>query len=287
MKKGDIPIHVVTFAIVLFSLSVQLSCRKQQNTINMSKSAKIIFLHHSTGKVILRGNTSRVLYKLGFKGGVDKILTKYNKKNGTNYLFSSKVFPENEVYGWNNYPYDYYNIWVKNSGDKPFKDEPTLEILTKTFNVIIFKHCFPVSSVIESAGTPNLDSGEKTIDNYKLQYIALKDKIKQFPETKFILWTGAALVKNETNEKDAQRAKEFFDWVVKEWDETGDNIFIWDFRKLETGGGLYLLDKYASASNDSHPGKSFAARVAPLFCQRIIDVIENRGDSSNNTGEKN
>jgi len=253
----------------------------------MSESANILFLHHSTGRVILRGNSSRVLYKLGIKGGVDKLITRYNKKKGTDYRFSSQYFPKMEIYGWKNYPYDYYNIWVKNSGNKPFKDEPTLEILTKEYNVIVFKHCFPVSSVIEPNGIPDLDSEEKTIDNYKLQYNALKEKMKQFPETKFILWTGAALVKSATNDHDALRAKEFFDWVVNEWDEKGDNIFIWDFRKLETEGGLYLSDKFAIASNNSHPNKEFAAYVAPLFFQRIIDVIENRGDSSNITGEKN
>jgi hypothetical protein len=253
----------------------------------MPESVNIIFLHHSTGMLILRGNTANILFKLGFKGEVDRILTRYNKKKGTDYQFNHQYFPKEKEYGWKNYPYDYYNIWVKNYGNTFFKDEPTLEILTKTYNLIILKHCFPVSSVIEPSGIPDLDSEEKTIDNYKLQYIALKEKMKQFPKTKFILWTGAALVKNETNEKQALRAREFFDWVVNEWDEKNDNIFLWDFRKLETEGGLYLLDKYAVSRTNSHPGENFAAHVAPLFCQRIIDVIENRGDITDNTGLKN
>lgn len=251
----------------------------------MSESANIIFLHHSTGRIILRGSSSRVLYKLGVKGGVDKLISRYNKKNETNYRFTSRYFPKMEIYGWKNYPYDYYNIWVKNAGNEPYQDEPTLEILTKNYNVIIFKHCFPVSSVIESKGVPDLDSEDKTIDNYKLQYIALKEKLKQFPETKFILWTGAALIQGATNEQDASRAKEFFDWVVHEWDEKGDNIFIWDFRSLETEGGLYLQEKYSAGNNDSHPNKEFASFVAPLFSKRIIDVIENRGDNSSITGK--
>jgi len=33
--------------------------------------------------------------------------------------------------------------------------------------------------------------------------------------------------------------------MIDEWDEAGDNIFIWDFYSYETEGGLYLLDKYA------------------------------------------
>jgi hypothetical protein len=225
------------------------------------------------------------MYKLGFKGGVKKLLYLYNKKNDTHYTFNSQYFPKLEPYGWKNYPFDYYNIWIKNAGETPYKDEPTLEMLTKTCDVIIFKHCFPVSNVIESQEIPGPDSEVKTIDNYKLQYIALKEKLRQFPQTLFIVWTGAALVESNTNEKEAVRAKEFFDWVVSDWDEKGDNIFIWDFRTLETGGGLYLPVKFSVAGNNSHPNKEFAAFAAPLFFRRIIDVIENRGDSSSITGE--
>ena len=287
MKKQAKFLYIVLVAFIIFSVSVVSGCRKQNNTPHMSASANILFLHHSTGKVVLRGNTSRILYKLGFKGGMDKLFASYNRKNKTDLKFSSQYFPKMEPYGWKNYPYDYYNIWVKNSGDKPYQDEPTLEMLTKNYNVLIFKHCFPVSSVMESDSLPSLDSEVKTIDNYKLQYIALKEKLRQFPDTKFILWTGAALVKDKTNEKDAVRAKEFFTWVVNEWDEKGDNIFLWDFRALETEGGLYLPEKFSVASDNSHPNKRFAAYAAPLFFQRIIDVIEGKGDSSNITGVKN
>jgi|WetSurSiteA1Bulk_404760.scaffolds.fasta_scaffold00462_5 hypothetical protein len=286
MKARDNPFHILIIAVAALSLlSLIYGCNKPQKPNHMSGSTNILFLHHSTGKVILLGNTSRIIYKLGFKGGIDKLFADSNKKNGTNYRFSSQYFPKQEIYGWKNYPFDYYNIWVRNAGDRPFQDEPTLEILTKTYNVIIFKHCFPVSNIVEGKGAPDIDSEEKTLENYKLQYGALKEKLKQFPETKFIVWTGAALVKNETSEGNAIRAREFFNWVVNEWDEQGDNIYLWDFRKLETEGGLYLPDKFANSANDSHPAKSFAASVMPLFYQRIIDVIENRGDSGSITGE--
>lgn len=253
----------------------------------MSRSSRILFLHHSTGKVILRGKTSRILFKLGVKGTIEKSFLRYNRENNTHYQFESQYFPKMEPYGWKNYPYDYYNIWVKNSGESPYQDEPTLEMLTKDFNVIIFKHCFPVSNIIESTGMPSADSEEKTIENYKLQYAALKEKMRQFPATKFIVWTGAALVESKTNEKDAARAKDFFDWVVNTWDEKGDNIFIWDFRSLETEGGLYLHEKFSAGNNDSHPSTDFAAHAAPLLFQRIIDVIENRGDTGDKKGMKN
>jgi len=79
------------------------------------------------------------------QGDVQKYFKNYNKKNNTDYFITEMPFPKSNPYGWKNYPYDYYNIWVKNSGDEPFMEEPTLEILTRDYNVIIFKHCYPVS----------------------------------------------------------------------------------------------------------------------------------------------
>lgn len=162
-------------------------------------------------------------------------------------------------------------------------NEDTLEILTKTYEVIIFKHCYPVSDIQPDTGSPDISSATKTIENYELQYNALKTKMLEFSPTKFIVWTGAARIKNETNTDDATRARNFFTWAKITWDDPGDNIFIWDFHELESEGGLYLLDGYSAG--DSHPGSAFASTVAPYLCQRIIDVIDGNGDTGSITGE--
>jgi len=237
-----------------------------------SNDARIIFLHHSTGAEI-------------WNGGVAGWFRQYNADNGTNYEIIEQDFPKDSPYGWENYPYDYWNIWVNHAGARPFKSEPTLEMLTKDYDVIVWKHCFPVSDIEEDVGNPDIASADKRIENYKLQYNALKEKMRAFPDTSFIVWTGAAQVKNATGPEMAQRAKIFFDWVKQEWDEKGDNIFIWDFHTLETEGGLYLKDGYAADPHDSHPNHDFSTTVAPFFCHRIVEVIEGKGDSSSITGE--
>ena len=152
-------------------------------------------------------------------------------------------------------------------------EEPTLEILTKKYDVIIFKHCYPVSKILADTGTPDIDSDIRRLENYKLQYNALKKKMHEFPDNKFIVWTPAVLIKNQLHEDEARRTYEFYKWIIDEWDEKGDNIFIWDFYQYETEGGLYLLDKYAEGAANSHPDKDFAARVSPLFCKFVIDVV--------------
>lgn len=226
----------------------------------------VVFLHHSTGKVV-------------WKGGVDKWIKKYNKENGTAYKVSERAFPAKEPYGWSNYPYDYWNIWVNHAGNEEYQREPTLEILTPQFEMIAIKHCFPVSSIQADVGRPDINSPEKRLENYKLQYNALKQKMREFPDTKFLVWTGAALVRARTNEEEAARARQFAEWVKNEWDEPGDNIFVWDFFELETEGGLFLAEAHASGERDSHPNKKFAKLAAPSFAERIVDVLEGRGDN--------
>ncbi len=236
-------------------------------------AAKILFLHHSTGGVI-------------WKGGVADWFQRQNAARKTRYEISEQEFPKNSPYGWNNYPYDYWNLWVKHAGASPFKEEPTLELLTKKYDVIVFKHCFPVSSIEEGSGRGDEASEEKTLANYKAQYLALKKKLRQFPKTKFLVWTGAVNVKSQLSAGQAKRTKEFFDWVRRSWDEKGDNLYLWDFYQLETEGGLYLKPEHAASASDSHPNETFARRVAPLFGQRVVDVIEGRGDSASLTGGK-
>lgn len=241
------------------------------------KEYKIIFLHHSTGRIIYNGGKepNPIMRKLfPQKAYVPSWFNEYNLRNGTNYTIKEQFFPKNNPYGWNNYPYDYYNIWVKNAGPQPYLEEPTLEMLTKEYDLVIFKHCYPVSNIINDFNKPDINSEEKRLENYKLQYLALKKKLQEFPKTKFLIWTGAAQVKSKITEEQALNAKAFFDWVKNEWDTDNDNIFIWDFYDLQTNGELYLKDEYACNINDSHPGKLFAQRVAPLFCHRIIEVIQ-------------
>lgn len=247
----------------------------------------IIFLHHSTGERI-------------WSAGVPEWFPAYNQRHGTKYDIVERIFPKQSPYGWNNYPYDYWNIWVNHAGQSPYQEEPTLEMLTRTHDVIIFKHCFPVCAILEDTGSPDIASPEKRIENYRLQYEALKAKMHEFPTTTFIVWTGAAEVDytnilhkiaafakgREGIKQRAKRARTFFEWLKNEWDEPGDNIYVWDFFELETEGGLFLKKEYAQGQTNSHPSESFSRTVAPYLCQRVVDIIEGRGDRSSITGKE-
>ena len=255
------------------SVVLLTACGEKKETMK-----KVIFLHHSTGYSIWTGKTNRYLYKLTGKGDVQKYVAQYNRKHNTSYLISDRFYPKKEPYGWKNYPFDYYNIWVKNAGDGQYMEEATLEILTREYDLIVFKHCFPVSRIQPDSGTPDIDSDIRSLGNYKLQYEGLKDKMHQFPGNRFIVWTPAVNTQKLMSEDEARRTREFRDWIVNEWDAKGDNIFVWDFYSYETEGGLYLAEKNAVSPDNSHPNVEFSGRVAPLLGQFIIDVVESKID---------
>ncbi len=232
------------------------------------KTARVIFLHHSTGGVI-------------WGGGIPQALAAYNTGHATQYSITEQAYP-NSPYSWANYPYDYWNLWVAHTGASMDQGQANLDMLTADYDVIGFKHCFPVSAIEPDVGPASVSSETKSLQNYYLQYEALKARLRAFPNTRFIVWTGAALRAEDTTPEDAARARTFFDWVRTTWDEKGDNIFVWDFYALETEGGLYLTA--ANADTDSHPNSTFARRVAPYFVNRLMDVIEGRGDTGPITG---
>ena len=62
--------------------------------------------------------------------------------------------------------------------------------------------------------------------------------------------------------------------MIDEWNTPGDNIEIFDFREIETDGGLYLKPEYAVGDLDSHPNISFSALAAESFVNKIIEVVE-------------
>jgi len=258
---------VMKILFILSTVFILTSCVSKQEHM-----VKIVFLRRSTGQRIWIGNTNRYIYKLTEKGDIQAYFQKYNRKHKTNFRIEDMSYPHE----YKNHVFDYYNIWVKHAGEEYWGKEETLEIMTEEYNIIIFKHCYPVSRILEDTGFPDIDSKEKRLENYKLQYLALKSKMHEFPRNKFIVWTPAVHVEGNISSEEALRTKEFHSWLVNEWDEKGDNIFLWDFYQYETEGGLYLSEKHASGKQDSHPSQEFGGLLAPVFSKFIINVAKGK-----------
>jgi hypothetical protein len=246
-------------------------------TSKMAGKVRIAYLHHSTGEAI-------------WKGGVPEFIKGWNAEHGTDYDITELTYPATtggvprllqrfvSRYPWENYPYDYWNLWVKHRGSSHDRGELNLDDLTRTFDVIVFKHCFPVSGIEPDGVSATVSSQEKTLANYRLQYEALKARLHEYPTKRFIVWTGPALVEPKTTPEEGRRARRWAEWVKSEWDTPGDNVFVWDFYALQTEGGLYFKPASAESPTNSHPNAAFSRAVAPLIGRRIVDVIEGRGD---------
>jgi len=279
------------FLFVTLLIVAATGCEKAETSDEQNETDKtidIVYLHHSTGRVIWEGQPS-LLEKLGVgtdQPAIPAYLEEYNDQYATDYQITAREFPAASPYGWNNYPYDYYNIWVKHGDEQYFQEEPTLKVLSAEYDVIVFKHCFPVSHMQQGSSPGDPDSPDKTLVNYMAQYVLLKDKMHAYPNTKFLLWTGPALLQSHTNEREALNTKEFYEWVKNTWDKPGDNIYLWDFRELETEGSLYLKIENAAGPDNSHPSYKFGQAAAKLFVQRLTDVIEDDGTNTERTGKR-
>lgn len=233
-------------------------------------ATNILYLHHSTGQNIWDG---------GIEGWVDG----YNDEHGTNYHIVERAYP-NEPYPWSNDPHDYWKLWVDSSGDDTHRGQATLEQLVGSYDVIVWKNCFVASHLEPDEPTPSVSSATRTVANYKLQFDALKTKMHQFPDTTFVVWTLPPLVAGDTDPAAAGRSAEVSRWMVEEWDQRGDNVHVWDFHAIATWDDGMLPATYATGEKDSHPNPTLANEAAPMFGQRLVDVIEGRGDSGPRTG---
>jgi hypothetical protein len=224
-----------------------------------------------------------------FEGNVSEWISNYNSTNKTNYQVTERAYPDSP-YPWDNYPYDFWNLWV-NTATTCNNSQSGVECigsLTAKYDVIIFKHCFPGAGIDSDRATSSVSSSSKTLGNYKLQYRALREMMDKYPENKFIVWTLAPLHRNATSPDDAARARQFVDWVKSVWlTEDGrnhPNIFVFDFWGIvaETNpapaNGLVNCLKYyyegSHTGNDSHPNAAANNAAGPLFAQFIVNTLE-------------
>jgi hypothetical protein len=241
-----------------------------------SISQDVIFLHHSTGEGVYS------------EGGVAAWIDNYNITHGTNYNVTSRAYPL-LPYPWENYPYDYWNLWINGACADTNSSNACLYELCSDYDVIIFKHCYPGAAIEADNQNPDISSSIRTLANYKLQYRALRDLMDTFSNNKFIIWTLAPLHRLATSVEPAARAREFVNWVKNDWltedSKEHQNIYIFDFfgyvsesdsnpinGKVNCLKYDYEIDH---ASGNCHPNLLANQYVGPLFAQFIINTIEN------------
>lgn len=162
--------------------------------------------------------------------------------------------------------------------------QPTLESLTGKYQIIVWKHCYTAAGMQADSGQASVGSQQQTPATYQLQYEALKKRMNEFPDTRFIVWTVPPQAQQVSNPEQAERTKEFARWVREDWDVKGDNIYVFDYWSLASDG-TFLRADYAAGPTDSHPSQALAQRAAKALAARITDVGLGQGDSRPSTGE--
>ncbi len=178
-------------------------------------TVKIMLLHHSTGHVVWMGTTSRVGAKLFGKSALKSRMDAYNKQRHQLRRIRPDELPATSKGTLGQLPYDYYNLWVKHFGSDAYKGEPYAGDSEPKLRCHRLEALLPGQRHPSRYGGSDVDSPEKRLENYKLQYAALKEKVHSFPRAKVIVRTRAALTEQHAAQDEAQRAKEFLDWVRK------------------------------------------------------------------------
>jgi hypothetical protein len=256
-------------SITFFVFLISLTCGYAQ---------KVIFLHHSTGDGVYT------------EGNVPQWISNYNAQHGTNYQVFKRPYPDTP-YPWANYPYDYWNLWVNNQCNNTNPNIECLDKLTQNYDVIIFKHCYPGSSIQPDLPVASVSSSVKTLANYKLQYRALRSLMDSYPNKKFIIWTLAPLHRLETYNDEPAKARQFVDWVKTSWltedGKSHPNIYIFDFFGYAAESnpapvnGKFNCLKYDyevshTADNNSHPNTLANQTIGPIFAEFIVNTIKNQ-----------
>jgi hypothetical protein len=257
----------ILFKMGLFFLPAFVSC-------SQPGSYKAVFLHHSTG-----GNVY-------YEGKVKEWIKKYNKEATRKIQITERAYP-NKPYEWKNYPFDYWNLWINGACDSKEQGIECMNTLAAEYDVIIFKHCFPGADVLEDTGEPDIGSERKSLENYMVQYRALRDLMDGYPDNIFIVWTLAPLHRLSNTPENALRAKQFVDWVNDQWlTEDGkehNNILVFDFWELTAehsenpAQGQYNCLRYEyekdHESGDSHPNLKANEVVGPVFAEFMTKAV--------------
>ena len=249
-------------------------------------SQKIILLHHSSGGYIYAGDPSN---SDPLKRGVVNWFNIYNSAHGTSFQPAERWFPC--LSSCDNTPYDYWSRWV-NHGCNSSSDystctalaSPCMDCWVNNYDVIIFKHCYyATSAMVADTGTPSVSSSVRSLENYKLQYRALRALLDSYPNKLFIMWTNIPRIMQSNDPAAAARVRQFRNWVTAEFlSEDGqphNNIRLFDIYNMLVENDSsssyynYLKQMYQISSSDGHPNLLARGDISPVFSQFIVDSI--------------
>ncbi len=229
------------------------------------KKIRILFVHHSTGGLLIFFGRLRKLLKEkspniefwdhGYNLYSPKILS---------YLFGPIMFRTGLSDGNGRMTGKDFNIIISNNSPKEYSeifsrdpDDFTLKNIL-SFDVVIFKNCFPTSKI----------QTQEKLEEYKKYYSKIMKSISKY-KNKFIVFTPPPLRYEMTKPEWADNARNLADFINEETKKYL-NISSFDFFNLltdKTGKNKNMLKReYGSfIPVDSHPNIRANREVGKIF----------------------
>jgi len=260
------------------------SMPRYQHIPRQDDNLRIIFLHHSTGRNLIR------------QGGLRDLIAKRNEREGTHYEFWDHDYNEIGLTGPSGQRMDEsFEVPDDNTDpdglDRLFSQpvhNPPNNALSRLlgFDVILFKSCFPVSAV----------RSRSQLEQYQRHYRSISKTMSQHPGNLFIVMTQPPLVawpfnqtifpssEKWTNAADARRAREFSQWLVSQDFLDGlPNVATFDLFDLLAEPDTsrrqpnMLRAKYRSGrlGLDAHPNADANRAIAPILVDALFESIRN------------
>jgi hypothetical protein len=224
----------------------------------------VIFLHHSTGLLLIeQGEVRELLSDLEYQFW----------DHGYNH--EGLVNPEGKAV-WANYriPGGGRGGNTDVDGLAALFSQPVTEPPSNAFSrllqheVIITKSCFPNSAV----GTDEMQA------QFQNWYVQMRDGMDQHPDRVFIIVTTPPLHPLATNAEEARRARAIADWLKSDEYLAGHpNVFVFDFFDLLADPASNILrGEYQLGFDDpdSHPNRLANETIGPQFVKFIDEAVQ-------------
>lgn len=141
--------------------------------------------------------------------------------------------------------------------------------LVTNHDIIAFKSCYPACDIASLA----------QLNQYKTWYTAIRNYCVTQSDKKFVLMTPPPRRSTATNQENANRAREFTDWVEWLCDQSASwNCYCFNLFDYLADESNMLASAYCRGSSwpstDSHPNVDANEAVAPEFASFLLELIE-------------
>ena len=239
-----------------------------EHIVSDGNYTNIIFLHHSTGRNLIReGNVRKLFTQRGYKfWDHDYNTIGLTRPDGTQ-THSSYEIPEitpGVTGGGNTNPEGLDVLFSQPIHDPP--DNAFSRLLQH--EVLIFKSCFPNSAI----------KSDSELQQNKSWYLEMQKVIDQHPDKVFILMTSPPLHPEKTTPEEAARARALATWLGSDEFLAGrPNLFVFNFFDLLADPDNNMLrEEYQRDPDktDSHPNKLANQTIGPLFVDFVDRSIQ-------------